>query len=53
MKKLFLLFALLGLFSLSSCGSTENCRTRTSAYKFQKSQAEKIIVSNEITDIIK
>lgn len=31
MKKLFLFLTVIGFFVLSSCGSTQNCRTRTSA----------------------
>jgi len=39
MKKLFLFLTVIGFFVLSSCGSTENCRTRTSASNFEKSDS--------------
>ncbi len=35
MKKLFLLVTVIGFFTLSSCGSTQNCRTRTTAENFK------------------
>ncbi len=38
MKKLFLFFTVLGFFVLSSCGSTQNCRTRTTAQTVEKIQ---------------
>ena len=36
MKRVFLFLAFTGLLFLTSCGSTESCRTRKSAYKVQK-----------------
>jgi len=44
MKKLFLFLMLIGFFTLSACGSTQNCRTRTSADNFKN-------IKKNLTDI--
>ncbi len=48
MKRVFLFLAFSGvLFLTSSCGSTESCRTRKSAYHVKKSQNNVVVVDND------
>lgn len=47
MKKLFFIISLVGLFSLTSCGSEENCRGRADNYKVQKQTSMMAAVDRE------
>jgi len=43
MKKYFLIISLIGLITLTSCGSQENCRGRGDNYKISKSQPTQML----------
>ena len=51
MKKLFLAISIIGLFSLTSCGSQENCRGRVDNYKIEKQQPAKMLVYNDKQEV--
>ncbi len=53
MKRFFLFVALVGLFSLTSCGSTESCRSRQSAYKNVKTNNPVNLVSTDSENTVK
>ncbi len=46
MKKLFLFLTVISFFVLSSCGSTQNCRTRTTADNVKNINSNAITVAS-------
>ncbi len=44
MKKLFLLITITGFFILSSCGSTQSCRTRQTSQNIKQIQKNTLSV---------
>lgn len=50
MKKLLFIVALIGFFSLTSCGAQEDCRGRANHSKITKQNTDKMLAINYIQE---